>query len=332
VPGIGIEIETTVTGSVVNTGAGGFANAIFAFPLSGFGQFVFNSVVNVGIDVNAPVLGGVTNAGFITGTNIIAIRSTAAIPGGITNTGYIGADPVDQGFATAIGIAASGPLQGGISNTGIIAGAGFEPIDPLFGAGVAIDLSQVTTPTTITQTAGQILGAINFSGNADRLLISGGGVGGGLNAPAGSGAGVMLTGGVLAFGPNFNGLSASETVQSASNLAFLTQSGGTIVLQVNNSTVAGTFPTISAGNITLTSVAAAGQTVLASIPATSPASIPRRAPPSSVISSTPARSASAPRISRWRSASTWRRPVCSPATSAIPAPFPLRALAPRPAP
>ena len=134
-------------------------------------------------------------------------------------------------------------------------------------------MSQVTTPTTITQTAGQILGAINLSGNADRVVITGGGVGGSITAPPGSAAGVTLSGGVLAFGPNLGGFAPGNapgpfvpgqgTVgtnpDSASNLAFITQTGGTLVLQVNNTAASGTFPTVSAGDITLTSVAAAGQ-------------------------------------------------------------------------
>jgi hypothetical protein len=90
----GIGIRETVTGSIVNTGAGGFGNSIFGFdfrllPLAS--QIRFQSVPGV-IDVNAPVLGGIKNAGFISGSSIVAIHSTAAIPGGITNTGYIGSD------------------------------------------------------------------------------------------------------------------------------------------------------------------------------------------------------------------------------------------------
>ena len=195
-------------------------------------------------------------------TSAVAIHSTAAIPGGITNTGYIGFNPAAFSAIgiTAAGIVASGPLQGAIANSGTIAAVEWRRRGR---TGVAIDVSQVTTPTTITQTAGQILGAVNLSGNADRLVISGGGVGGSVTAPSGSAAGVTLSGGVLAFGPNFigTGLSAqgNATPDRASNLSFIKQSGGTLVLQVNNTTTAGSFPTVSAGDITLTSVAAAGQ-------------------------------------------------------------------------
>ena len=49
------------------------------------------------------------------------------------------------------------------------------------------------------------------------------------------------------------------TLDRASNLAFLKQTGGTLVLQVNNTTTAASFPTVSAGDITLTSVAAGAQ-------------------------------------------------------------------------
>ena len=86
-PGIGIEVQETVTGSIVNTGTGGFANEIFG---GNFGngtaalrpfanQIPFQSVPGA-IDVNAPVLGGIKNAGFISATSAVAIHSTAAIP------------------------------------------------------------------------------------------------------------------------------------------------------------------------------------------------------------------------------------------------------------
>ena len=265
-PGIGIEVQETVTGSIVNTGAGGFANDIFVGNFGGTGRLLpfanripFQSVPGV-IDVNAPVLGGIKNAGFISATSAVAIHSTAAIPGGITNTGFIGVDLLASAFGiTAAGIVASGPLQGAIANSGTIAASNGGVV----GDGVAIDVSQVTTPTTITQTAGQILGSVILSGNADRLVISGGGVGGSVTAPSGSAAGVTLFGGVLVFGPNFIGTGLSvqgnATPDRASDLAFIKQTGGTLVLQVNNTTTAGSFPTVTAGDIALTSVAAAGQ-------------------------------------------------------------------------
>jgi outer membrane autotransporter protein len=271
-----IKVQETVTGSIVNTGTGGFGSSLFAFDAR-LTPFVINAFAPQSIpgalDVTAPVLGGIRNAGFISATSAVGIRSTAAIPGGITNTGYIGAGIFAGAGGTVAAIVASGPLQGAITNSGTIASGG-SPSPALFsviGTGVAIDVSQVTTPTTITQTAGQILGAINLSGNADRVVITGGGVGGSITAPPGSAAGVTLSGGVLAFGPNLGGSflangpfvpgqgQVGTNPDSASNLAFITQTGGTLVLQVNNMTASGTFPTVSAGDITLTSVAAAGQ-------------------------------------------------------------------------
>ena len=89
-----IEIRETVTGSIVNTGAGGFGNFIAADDRR-LTPFVINAFAPQSIpgalDVTAPVLGGIRNAGFISATSAVGIRSTAAIPGGITNTGYIGA-------------------------------------------------------------------------------------------------------------------------------------------------------------------------------------------------------------------------------------------------
>jgi outer membrane autotransporter protein len=271
-----IKVQETVTGSIVNTGTGGFGNSLFVsqFTLLPFtiNAFPPQSIPGA-LDVTAPVLGGIRNAGFISATSAVGIRSTAAIPGGIINTGYIGGALFGPGSSggTAAAIVASGPLQGAITNSGTIAGSGSPSpaLGPEIGTGIAIDVSQVTTPTTITQMAGQILGSIALSGNADRVVITGGGVGGSITAPAGSAAGVTLAGGVLAFGPNLGFGDAVPFVagqgtvgtnpDSASNLAFITQTGGTLVLQVNNTAAPGTFPTVSAGNITLTSVAAAGQ-------------------------------------------------------------------------
>ena len=277
-----IKVQETVTGSIVNTGVGGFGNALFAddqrlnaFAINGFTPLSIPGA----LDVTAPVLGGIRNAGFITATNAVGIRSTGAIPGGIVNTGYIGGALTNGGngggAGTVAAIVASGPLQGAITNSGTIASSGAPnpALNSPLGTGIAIDVSQVTTPTTITQTSRQILGSIALSGNADRVVITGGGVGGSITAPAGSAAGVTLSGGVLAFGPNLGGFSPSfapgpfvpgsgtigTNPDSASNLAFITQTGGTLVLQVNNTAAPGTFPTVSAGNITLTSVAAAGQ-------------------------------------------------------------------------
>ncbi|MBV9517090.1 MAG: hypothetical protein JO068_03125, partial [Hyphomicrobiales bacterium] len=278
-----IKVQETVTGSIVNTGTGGFGNALLAVDqrLSPFtiNAFAPQSIPGA-LDVTAPVLGGIRNAGFISATSAVGIRSTAAIPGGIVNTGYIGGALTNGsngggGAGTVAAIVASGPLQGAITNSGTIASSG-SPNPALgspLGTGIAIDVSQVTTPTTITQTAGQILGSIALSGNADRVVITGGGVGGSITAPAGSAAGVTLSGGVLALGPNLGGFgpgsapspfvpgqgTVGTNPDSTSNLAFITQTGGTLVLQVNNTAAPGTFPTVSAGNVTLTSVAAAGQ-------------------------------------------------------------------------
>ncbi|MBV8428052.1 MAG: hypothetical protein JOZ88_12500, partial [Hyphomicrobiales bacterium] len=200
-----IKVQETVTGSIVNTGAGGFGNALFVldFPLTPFTIHAFAPQSIPGaLDVNAPVLGGIRNAGFISAVSAVGVRSTAAIPGGIVNTGYIGGALLsgsNGGSAgTVAAIVASGPLQGAITNSGTIASSGAPnpALNSPLGTGIAIDVSEVTTPTTITQTAGQILGSIALSGNADRVVITGGGVGGSITAPAGSAGGVTLSGGV----------------------------------------------------------------------------------------------------------------------------------------
>ncbi|HLJ62681.1 MAG TPA: hypothetical protein VKT70_01155, partial [Stellaceae bacterium] len=266
-----IAVRETVTGSIINTATGviilpfGRVNSIgIAVDAPILGRIInagyifagFGIDTGTGIAVRAPIMGGITNSGTLISTHI-DIRVLAPLPRGITNSGFIGGKifaPTD----TAITVV--GPIAGGISNTGIIAGAA-EGNGIAFGTGTAFDLGAASAATVIRQSAGSIFGGIRFSSHADELLISGGAVGGGFVAPAGSAASIGLSGGVLAIGAaefsNTPGFIGGDPLLGVQNLAALRQSGGMVVLDVVNSTNAAEVPNVRAGVITLTSVAAA---------------------------------------------------------------------------
>jgi outer membrane autotransporter protein len=102
-------------------------------------------------------------------------------------------------------------VSGGITNTGTI-----------MGSTAAIDVSGEGGPTTITQSAGALLGSVVGSGNANADVLN-------------------FIGGRIVLSPT----------QSISGLGTYNQTGGTLVLQVTQSTAAGTFPTLSAGVVKL---------------------------------------------------------------------------------
>jgi outer membrane autotransporter protein len=171
--------------------------------------------------VNTSVSGGVSNSGTIAvsapGARAVGIlvgrvatqtSFGGTVSGGITNSGTITASG-----KTGIGIALVGgaTVSGGITNTGTI-----------MGSTAAIDVSGEGGPTTITQSAGALLGSVVGSGNANADVLN-------------------FTGGRIVLSPT----------QSISGLGTYNQTGGTLVLQVTQSTAAGTFATVSAGTVNL---------------------------------------------------------------------------------
>ena len=114
-------------------------------------------------------------------------RFGGTVSGGITNSGTITATG-----KTGIGIALVGgaTVSGGITNTGTI-----------MGSTAAIDVSGEGGPTTITQSAGALIGSVLGSGNANADVLN-------------------FTGGRIVLSPT----------QSISGLGTYNQSGGTLVL------------------------------------------------------------------------------------------------------
>ena len=159
--------------------------------------------------MNTSVSGGVSNSGTIAvsapGARAVGIlvgrvatqtSFGGTVSGGITNSGTITASG-----KTGIGIALVGgaTVSGGITNTGTI-----------MGSTAAIDVSGEGGPTTITQSAGALLGSVVGSGNANADVLN-------------------FTGGRIVLSPT----------QIISGLGTYNQTGGTLVLQVTQSTAAG---------------------------------------------------------------------------------------------
>ncbi|MBW0004724.1 MAG: autotransporter domain-containing protein [Hyphomicrobiales bacterium] len=119
---------------------------------------------------------------------------------------------VGQNGATGVGIKVLTPVAGGVTNTGTIT-----------GSSAAIDLSQeLGGGTVVTQAGGLLNGSVIGSGNANADMFN-------------------LTGGRVTLSPG----------QSIAGFGSFTQTGGTLALNVTTSNAAGSFPTISAGNVVL---------------------------------------------------------------------------------
>jgi len=195
----------TITGGITNSGA------IIASGKTSTGIFIHDG---------ATVSGGITNSGAITasasgravgiaiGGVSQGILSGGTVSGGITNSGTI----ISSG-KTGTGIALSGgaTLSGGITNLGTIA-----------GNTAAIDISGEGTPTTITQSAGALIGSVVGSGNANADVLN-------------------FTGGRIVLSPT----------QRVAGFGSFTQTGGTLVLGVTPSTAPGTFASVSGGTVNL---------------------------------------------------------------------------------
>jgi hypothetical protein len=220
--GIGVGRGVSLSSGITNTrvisvslsgasvGSGSFADGILIQNGSATGQAVTTSVSggvsNSGtIAVVAP---GAPALGIAVGRVTMQTTFGGTVSGGITNSGTITATG-----KTGIGIALVGgaTISGGITNTGTI-----------IGSTAAIDVSGEGGPTTITQSAGALVGSVIGSGNAKGDVLN-------------------FTGGRIVLSPT----------QSISGLGTYTQTGGTLVLGVTPSTVAGSFASLSAGTINL---------------------------------------------------------------------------------
>ena len=189
------------------------------------------NVANVIFTGSGPT-GGISNTGTIIATalNGIGISIGGAVPAAaaVTNSGTI----IARGAASGTGVLVGDGLTGGITNTGTIFGSS-DAIKSIsfslggkatLGSGNSIDQAIQINGTTITQSAGALIGGV---------------------VAVGSGADILnVTGGALSLQPT----------SIVFGLATLNQSGGNVVLQVMPSTAAGQFPTVNVGNLTLTGV------------------------------------------------------------------------------
>jgi outer membrane autotransporter protein len=157
------------------------------------------------------------------------VVSGASGAAGISNTGTISATG-----KTAIGIQlqANSTITGGITNTGTIT-----------GATAAIDLSQATVATTITQQGGALNGNVNLSPNGDTFNFTGGVLNGTLADVSGKN-----TGAVMVSGTSTATLSTTAKIMSVSS--FTHAAGSTLAFQVTPALA----PSISAGTITLNGI------------------------------------------------------------------------------
>jgi outer membrane autotransporter protein len=210
---IAVSVSGTSTGSIPASGVG---------IIIGFGNSVEK---NGGVATPGTIIGSVLNAGTIqvsasgAGERAIGITVGTATKA-IVHTGVFTGAIVNSGTVSALGtsgavgtgIAIVVPVPGGITNTGTIT-----------GNTAAIDLSQeVGGATVVNQAGGALVGSVIGSGNAKADVLN-------------------LTGGRIVLSPT----------QSITGFGTYTQTGGTLVLGVTQSTVAGSFASLSAGAINL---------------------------------------------------------------------------------
>jgi fibronectin-binding autotransporter adhesin len=254
---------------------GFFSNAVTASlsPGTGANSLSLTLTNNSGIALTPGVASGPGT--FTTLTNplgailpAVSVTHGASVNGGIVNQGFIGNLALPGPSKTGI-LVSGGSLSGPIVNTGTIA-----------GTVAAIDVSGATGPTTITQSAGTITGAIKLSVKADTLTINGGTIFGDI---VGAGTSDTLTidpvnnaNNVFTYGNTISGiatinlaananlaltaqgvlnnsgvLTLAPTGRISGNGTFTQTASGTTALQFTNNTAAGAFPTIAANAITL---------------------------------------------------------------------------------
>ena len=199
--GIGVDRGVSLSNGLTNTGmisvslngasvgSGPFADGILIQNGSATGQ-VANTSVSGGVSNSgtiAVVAPGARAVGIAVGRVTTQTSFGGTVSGGITNSGTITATG-----KTGIGIALVGgaTVSGGITNTGTI-----------MGSTAAIDVSGEGGPTTITQSAGALIGSVVGSGNAKGDVLN-------------------FTGGRIVLSPT----------QSISGLGTYNQTGGTLVL------------------------------------------------------------------------------------------------------
>ncbi|MBW0003725.1 MAG: autotransporter domain-containing protein [Hyphomicrobiales bacterium] len=221
----------TLIGNVVNNGSivvSVSGTSTGSIPASGLGiDIAFGSPIekNGGVATPGTIIGSVLNAGSIqvnasgAGEKGIGISVGTSTKGMVRTGVFTGAitnsgtiNAVGTNGAVGTGIAIVVPVPGGITNTGTIT-----------GSTSAIDLSQeVGGASVVNQNAGTIAGSIIGSGNTKGDVLN-------------------VTGGAIVLQPT----------QSISGFGTYTQTGGTLVFNVTQSTTPGTYPTLSAGTINL---------------------------------------------------------------------------------
>ena len=254
---------------------GFFSNAVTASLSAGTGANSLSVTLtnNSGMALTPGVASGAGSFTTLTNPNgailpAVSVTGGASVTGGIVNQGFIGNLKLPGPSQTGI-LVSGGSLSGPIVNTGTIA-----------GTVAAIDISGAAGPTTITQSAGTITGAIKLSANADTLTVNGGNIFGDI---VGAGTSDTLTidpvnnaNGTFTYGNTISGVATINLAPNA-NLALTAQgvlnnggvltlpptgrisgdgtftqtASGTTALQFTNNTAAGAFPTIAANAITL---------------------------------------------------------------------------------
>ncbi|WP_291705352.1 autotransporter outer membrane beta-barrel domain-containing protein, partial [Bradyrhizobium sp.] len=221
----------TIVGNITNTGslvASVSGTSTGSIPASATGLSIgFGNPVeqNGGVATPGTIMGNVLNAGTIqvnasgAGERGIGISVGTSTKGRVSTGVFTGAitnsgtiNAIGTNGAIGTGIAIVVPVSGGITNTGTIT-----------GSTSAIDLSQeMGGASVVNQNGGTIAGSIIGSGNT-------------------KGDALNVTGGQIVLAPT----------QSISGFGTYTQTGGTLVFNVTQSTIAGTYPTLSAGTINL---------------------------------------------------------------------------------
>ncbi|HEX3708763.1 MAG TPA: autotransporter domain-containing protein, partial [Pseudolabrys sp.] len=160
-------ISSTVATGIAVLAAGSFAGGIVN---AGGGTITANEAgIRVGYVTASGAYGvsnftgGITNAGTISSSAVgIYAKGVSTFAGAISNSGTITAQTgikIDSGVTFASG--------SHIVNTGVLS-----------GSTAAIDTTLATSPVTIDQNGGTVIGAINLSANADVLNVKGGTING----------------------------------------------------------------------------------------------------------------------------------------------------------
>jgi uncharacterized protein with beta-barrel porin domain len=232
------------SGSIVAAGSGITVSApTFSGGISNTGMISAALFDGITATIITSFSGGISNAGSVAANDFgIRLNNIGTFSGNVSNTGAISA---------SIGISVDGGVNfsgGAIVNSGTITGTG----------GTAIDTHAATSSVTIDQAGGTINGAINLSGFADVLNISGGTINGNI-------VGIINTVGPTLFLDtiNFN-LGAGTFIYGAafgfSDVSVAVNSG-TVILNGANSDGPGNRISVNGGTLVIGDAAHPGATL-----------------------------------------------------------------------